>query len=139
MTPAEFENLKAAAEKDDPNAMYLYAEAVRQTQPDEAYKYTVLAAQLGNPNACEKVGDMYLDRGDYERASHYFKVGAKAGVGDCAVKLAIIKMSWNDSAALRELEELAELGSKAACVALANYHKSNGNRKQAAFWRSLIK
>lgn len=139
MTSQEMEALKKAVDNDDPNAMFVYSEIVRGTNPQEADKYVILAAQLGNPQACEKVGDMYLERGDYTRATHYFKIGAKAGLSDCSVKLAVLKMSWNETVALRELEELAEMGSKSACIALADYHKSNGNRKEAAFWRSLIK
>lgn len=139
MTSQELEALKKAVDNDDPNAMFVYSEIIRGTNPQEATKYVILAAQLGNPQACEKLGDMHLEKNDYARAAHYFKIGAKAGITDCAVKLSVLKMSWNETAALRELEELAEMGAKSACVALANYHKANGNRKEAAFWRSLIK
>lgn len=139
MTSQELEALKKAVDNDDPNAMFVYSQIVRGTNPQEADKYILLAAQLGHPQASEKVGDAYLEKGDYEHASHYFKIGAKAGLSDCSVKLAVLKMSWNETTALRELEELAEMGVQSACVALANYHKANGNRKEAAFWRSLIK
>ena len=139
MTSQELEALKKAVDNDDPNAMYVYSQIIRGTNPQEADKYILLAAQLGNPQACEKLGDAYLEKGDYEHATHYFKIGAKAGLTDCSVKIAVLKMSWNETIALRELEELAEMGSQAACIALANYHKANGNRKEAAFWRSLIK
>lgn len=136
LTPDE---LKRRVDADDPDAMYAYAQLIRETNRSEAEKYTILAAQLGNPNAAETMGDKYFDDGDLQNAKLCYKTGAKAGLMDCAVKLAIINMSVNEQASVRELEDLAEMGIKSACIALADYHKSNGNRKEAAFWRSLIK
>lgn len=124
---------------DDPDALFKYAELVRETNPTEAYKYTVLAAQLGNPYAMERVGDMYFDRGDYKEAEHYYKTGANAGILDCSVKLAVINMPNDEQRSLQTLEELAEAGIKSACSALADYYLSHGNKKEYAYWRSLIK
>lgn len=133
------QELKARVDADDPQAMYEYAELIRAEDPKEADKYIMLAAQLGDPNAAERLGDKYMDEGDTQNAKMCYKTGAKGGLSDCSVKLAVIGMSANEQAGVRELEELAEMGVKSACVALAEYHKSNGNRKEAAFWRSLIK
>lgn len=135
----ELNALKARVDADDPAAMFVYAEGVRQFDAVEADKYIVLAAQLGNANAAEKLGDKFFESGDSERAADYYRTGAKGGLSDCAVKLAVINLNINEYAALRELEELAESGIKSACVALAAYHKSRGNRKEHAFWRSLAK
>ncbi len=139
MTDNELAALKARADTDDPAAMFAYAQYVRGSDKAEADKYTVLAAQLGDPNAAECLGDMYLDKKDLDRAVQYFKLGAKAGLSDCSVKLAVIGLSVNETAALRELEELAESGVMSACSALAAYYKSQGNRKEYSFWRSLVK
>lgn len=139
MNEQELAELKRRVDANDPNAMYLYAELVRATDPREADKFTILAAQLGNPQAAEKIGDKYLADGDVETAAHYFKTGANAGISDCAVKLAVIDMANNETAAVRELENLAEMGVSSACVALASYYKSQGNRRESAFWRSLVK
>ncbi len=138
MTQQEFDALKQRVAANDPNAMFAYAELMRTTDSAEYEKYLTLAAQLGQPQAAERVGDMLIERGDYENAAHNFKTGAKAGLMDCAAKLAAIKLSVNEPVALRELEELAESGVQSACIALASYHKSKGNRKEAAFWRSLV-
>ncbi|MCM1367885.1 MAG: hypothetical protein NC184_03630 [Roseburia sp.] len=131
--------LKARVDADDPQAMYEYAQLIRAENPTEADKFIMLAAQLGYPDAAECLGDKYLDAGDIQNAKMCYKTGAKGGLSDCAVKLAVIGMSADEQAGVRELEELAEMGVKSACVALADYHKANGNRKEAAFWRSLIK
>lgn len=139
MDSQELEELKARVDADDPEAMFTYAELVRATNPAEANKYTILAAQLGNPYACEMLGDKYMDAGDADSAYHYFRVAAKAGITDCAVKVAVMNLSINENAAIRELEELAESGVKSACTALAAYYKALGNRKQYNFWHSLIK
>ncbi len=124
---------------DDPIAMYVYAQAIRATDEAEANKYIVLAAQLGNPEASEVMGDKFHALGDMERARHYYKTGAKGGLMDCAVKLAIINLDEDEHTAMRELEELAESGVKSACAALAAYYKSKGNRKEYNFWKSLAK
>lgn len=139
MNELDLEQLKARAEADDPVAMFAYAEAVRATDHAEAEKYTVLAAQLGNPYAAERLGDKYAEQGDGEHARDYFRMGAKAGLHDCAVKLAVLDLNINEYVALRELEELAESGVKSACSALAAYYKAKGNRKEYKFWQSLIK
>lgn len=131
--------LKERVDADDPVAMYVYAQTVRATDPAEADKYFVLSAQLGNPEASEVMGDKYHELGDMERARHYYKTGAKGGLSDCAVKLALINIDVDEYAAMRELEELAESGVRSACVALAAYYKSKGNRKEYNFWRSLAK
>lgn len=139
MTEQELLQLKERVDKDDPVAMYVYAQSIRATDPAEADKYIVLAAQLGNPDASEMMGDKFHALGDMERARHYYKTGAKAGLSDCAVKLALINMDIDEYAAMRELEELAESGVKSACAALAAYYKSKGNRKEYNFWKSLTK
>lgn len=139
MTEQELKTLKMRADADDPNALFAYAEYIRSTKPDEADKYTVFAAQLGNPYAQERLGEIYFSKGDLENAAFYFKCGAKKGVLDCSVKLAVINLATNEVGALRELEELAESGVKSACSALATYYKAQGNRKEANFWRSLLK
>ncbi|MCH5156007.1 MAG: hypothetical protein J1F69_05305 [Clostridiales bacterium] len=139
MTEQELEQLKKRAEADEPAAMYAYAQAVRATDPKEANKYIVLAAQLGNPEASEMIGDRFQEQGDLERARFYYKTGAKAGFTSCAVKMAMINLCIDENKALHELEELAESGIKSACIALAAYYKSKGNRKEYNFWRSLAK
>lgn len=139
MNEKELAALKARVDADDPSAMFLYAEYVRPTDPVEADKYTVLAAQLGNPQAAEALGDKNMEAGNQDAAAHYYKMGAKAGILDCSVKLAVISLDVNEAAALHELEELAESGVKSACSALAAYYKAQGNRKQYNFWHSLIK
>lgn len=139
MTEKEFAQLKERVDMDDPIAMYVYAQAIRATNEAEANKYIVLAAQLGNPDASEVMGDKFHALGDMERARHYYKTGAKGGLMDCAVKLAIINLDVDEHAAMRELEELAESGVKSACAALAAYYKSKGNRKEYNFWKSLAK
>lgn len=139
MTEQELSQLKERVAKDDPIAMYVYAQAIRATNPAEADKYIVLAAQLGNPEASEQMGDKFHALGDMERARHYYKTGAKAGLMDCAVKIALINLDTDEFSAMRELEELAESGVKSACAALAAYYKSKGNRKEYNFWKSLAK
>ncbi len=139
MTEQELENLRARAELDDPKAMFDYARAIMHTDPAKAEKYIELAAQLGNGAALEYMGDKHLAEGKYDVAALEFKAGAKAGILDCSVKLAIMSMEANETAAVRELEDLAELGVRSACIALAEYHKAAGNRKQYAYWHSLLK
>ncbi len=139
MTHEELEKLRLAAETDDPKALYDYSLALRSVDPAEADKYVILAAQLGNPNALECVGDKYLEKGDYNAAANCFKAGARAGILDCSVKLAAINLSYDEAKALKELEDLAEIGVRSACIALAEYYKTKGNRKQYAYWHSLIK
>ena len=139
MTEKELSQLKERVAKDDPIAMYVYSKYIRATNPAEADKYIVLAAQLGNPDASEVLGDKYHALGDMERARHYYKTGAKGGLMDCAVKIAIMNLDVDEYAAMRELEELAESGVKSACAALAAYYKSKGNRKEYNFWKSLAK
>ena len=139
MTDQELKTLKARVDADDSNAMYAYAEYIRETNPQEANKYTIFAAQLGNPHAQERLGDQCFEDGDLENAAYYFKIGAKQGLSDCSVKLAVVNLATNETAALRDLEELAESGIRSACLALATYYKAHGNRKEANFWRSLLK
>ncbi|MDE7406048.1 MAG: hypothetical protein K2M89_04175 [Clostridiales bacterium] len=139
MTEQELSQLKARVDADDPIAMYVYAKYIRATDPAEADKYIVLSAQLGNPDASEVLGDKYHALGDMERARHYYKTGAKGGLMDCAVKIAIMNLDIDEYAAMHELEELAEGGVKSACAALAAYYKSKGNRKEYNFWKSLAK
>ncbi|MCH5166145.1 MAG: hypothetical protein J1G01_07070 [Clostridiales bacterium] len=139
MNKIELATLKARVDNDDPEALLMYSDYLLAQDPQESDKYLVLAAQLGNPQAAEKLGDKYIDKGDYARAAEYFKIGAKAGILDCSVKLAVTNLSVNETAAVRELEDLAESGVKSACSALAAYYKAHGNRKQASFWRSLLK
>lgn len=137
--PQELTELKRRVEADDPDALYKYATLLRDIDPSEAYKYTVLAAQLGNLTAIERVGDDFLTKGNTEEAAKYYKTGAKAGVLDCSVKLAVINLEYNESAALSELEELAQMGVKSACVALADFYKRSGNKRESAYWRSMLK
>lgn len=139
MTEAELRELKARAAADNPDAMYEYAMYVRVSAPAEHDKYIRLAAQLGQLDACERLGDKYMDADDPEHALHYYRIGAKGGRLDCSVKVAILRLSIDEPTAIRELEELAESGVKSACSALAEYYKALGNRKQANFWRSLAK
>lgn len=139
MTDTELRELKKRVAADDPNAMYEYALYVRTSAPAEHDKYVRLAAQLGQLDACERLGDKYMDADDPEHALHYYRIGAKGGIQDCAVKAAILRLSIDEPSALHELEELAESGVKSACSALAEYYKALGNRKQASFWRSLAK
>lgn len=139
MDDKELAALKARVDADDPNAMFIYAQAVRATNPVEADKYILLAAYLGHPNAAELLGDKYNAAGDRDHALHFYKTGAKGGVLDCAVKIAVLNLEIDEYSAMHELEELAESGVTSACAALAAYHKSRGNRKQSAFWHSLIK
>lgn len=136
---AQLNELKTRIQNDDPVAMYVYAESVRNSDPNEAEKYFVLASQLGHPDASHRLGDIYASRGDTERAAHCYKYGAKHGLHDCATKLAVLKLDIDELAAMRELEELAESGVRSACAALAAYYKSRGNRKQYNFWHSLDK
>lgn len=137
MTEQELIQLKERVDADDPNAMYAYALCVRATDPNEWNRYIVLAAQLGNPDASEVMGDRFQEKGDMERARFYYKTGARAGLSDCSVKLAMLNLYVDENKALRELEELAESGVKSACTVLASYYKEKGNRKQYNFWRSL--
>lgn len=139
MTEPELNALKARVAADDPNAMFEYAQYVRATDHNEYEKYLRLAAQLGQPEACERVGDKYMDIEDAEHALHFYRIGAKSGRVDCSVKVAILHLSIDEASAIRDLEELAEAGVKSACSALAEYYKALGNRKQANFWRSLAK
>lgn len=139
MTDKELEQLLLRVERDDPAALYDYAVYLSETNADEALKYVLLSAQLGYPKAVDKKGDMYLEAGDKENAALCFKTGAKAGLLDCSVKLAVLRLDEYEHAAVRELEDLAELGVMSACAALAEYYHKHGNRKQAAYWRSLLK
>lgn len=139
MDERQLEELKRRVEADDPAALYMYAELLSSSSPEEAAKYITLSAQLGYPPAAEKLGDMYYAAGDAENAEHFYKAGAKAGILDCSVKLAVLRLPEYEHLSVRELEELAEAGVVSACAALADYYKKNGNRKQAAYWRSLCK
>ena len=139
MNENELEALKARVAADDPEAMYAYAEMVSGSDKAESEKYIRLAAQLGHPAACEKLGDKYMEAGNYDNAAHYYRIGAKAGRQDCSVKVALIHLSFDEVTAIKELEELAESGIKSACSALAAYYKALGNRKQYNFWNSLAK
>lgn len=130
--------LKQRVDADDPAALFEYAELIRETDQAEAYKYTVLSAQLGHPAAMERMGDDYLDDGDVPTAAQYYKSGAKAGLINCTVKLAVLNLDVNERAALLELEELAQMGVPSACTALADYHQLRGNKKQSAYWRSVL-
>ncbi len=133
------EELKKRIQSDDPAALYEYSELLRATDPAESDKYAVFAAQLGFGPAYEHVGDRYLESGDTESAEQYYKAGAKAGILDCSVKLAALKIDDNEHEAVRELEELAQSGVRSACSALSEYYRSIGNRKQSAYWRSMLK
>lgn len=139
MDEKELALVKARADADDPNAMLVYAEYMKSVNQAESDKYILLAAHLGQPQAAEKYGDICHAHGDYETATHFYKRGARAGLVDCSVKLAVMCLTVDEHSSLRELEELAESGVKSACSALAAYYKSQGNRKEANFWKSLVK
>lgn len=139
MTDQELEQLKERVEADEPQALYDYARYLAPTDAKESDKYFTLAAQLGHPEAAEYLGDKFLSEGDYDNALVFFKMGAKAGILDCSVKIAAMNVAIDDQAAVHELEELAEMGVRSACIALAEYYKAQGNRKQYAYWHSLIK
>ena len=139
MTTEELEQLKARVEADDPQALYTYACYLAPTDAGESDKYYTLAAQLGHPQAAEYLGDKFLAAGDYDNALVFFKMGAKAGILDCSVKIAAMNLAIDDRSAIDELEDLAEMGVRSACIALAEYYKAQGNRKQYSYWHSLIK
>lgn len=140
MDEQELKRLKELVAADNPAAMFAYAEYMRASDPAEYERYILLAAHLGHPQAAELYADRCLERGDMENATHFYRTGAKAGMADCAVKLAVLRMTGeDDDASVHELEELAESGIKSACAALAAYYKSKGNRREANYWRSLIK
>lgn len=127
-------------EADDPQALFEYAELVRTTDPDACYKYTILSAQLGYPPAVQRVGDMYYNAGDMRTAKRFYKNGAKAGLLDCSVKLAVMEIGGlSESAAIHDLEELAEIGVASACAALSSYYKAKGKKREAVYWSSLAK
>lgn len=130
--------LQKRVDADDPAALFEYAELVRETDQAEAYKFTVLSAQLGHPPAMERMGDDYLDDEDIATAAQYYKSGAKAGLINCNVKLAVLNLDVNERAAVLELEELAQMGVPSACTALADYYQARGNKKQSAYWRSVL-
>ncbi|MDE7463959.1 MAG: hypothetical protein K2M48_02920 [Clostridiales bacterium] len=139
MTQAELDQLKARVEADDPDALFAHARYLAPTDAKESDKFYELAAQLGHPQAAEYIGDKFLADGDYENALLSFKTGAKAGLLDCSVKIAAMNISVDERSALRELEDLAEIGVRSACIALSEYYKAQGNRKQSSYWRSLLK
>ncbi len=139
MTEDELKALKTRVDADDPDAMCAYAQYIAPFDVAESEKFFELAAQLGQPVAAEHVGDVALAKGDVEHAVACFRIGAKAGILDCSVKIAAANLATDERAAVRELEDLAEIGVKSACETLAEYHKSQGNRKQYAYWRSLVK
>lgn len=131
--------LKLRVEADDPAALFEYAVILSETDKAESDKYMKLSAQLGHLPALEKAGEIYLAEGDTANAAHCFKTCAKAGMYDCAVKLAVIKIENDETAAVRELEELAVSGIESACAALAEYYAKNHNKREAAYWRSVLK
>ncbi len=139
MTEQELMELRRRVDADDPAAMFEYAELIAGDDPQEADKFIVLSAQLGYPRAVDKMGDKYLALGDEESAAHCFKTGAKAGILDCSVKLAIMDLKLHEHTAVRELEDLAQIGIQSACAALADYYRERGNRKESAYWRSMLK
>lgn len=133
------DELMRRVEADDPEALWEYSRILEKEDTAESFKYTVLAAQLGYPLAIQRVGDAYFDEDNFEEAEHYYRAGAKAGILDCSVKLAVINIAYNEQKSILELEELAEMGITSACVALADYYRAHGNRKQYAYWHSLAK
>ena len=137
MNDEQLARLKTKAEADDPAAMFAYAEYLLATDPKEANRYFLLAAHLGHPFAAEHYADYCLANGDVRTAKNFFKIGARGGVADCAVKLAVMKLTDNNVAAIKELEDLAENGVKSACSALAAYYKELGNKKEYNYWRKL--
>lgn len=139
MDKKELSAIKARADADDPNAMFVYAEYLSAIDRAESDKYILLAAHLGQPQAMERYADMCRERGDIENAIHFYKHGARKGLSDCAVKLAVMRLEIDENKALHELEDLAESGVKSACTALVAYYKAKGNRKQASFWQSVLK
>lgn len=134
-------------EADDPAALFEYSDLLTESDPtdeknaENAKKFLLLSAQLGYPPALERVGDMHAAAGNTDEAARCYKTCAKAGMLECAVKLLAIRLAdpAEETAAVRELEELAVSGVPKAALALADYYADGGNRKQAAYWRSVAK
>lgn len=139
MDRSELQKLKALADTDDPAALYNYAENVRPLNAAEADKYILLAAYRGDPRAAEKFADKCRADGDYENADQFYRAGARGGIVDCSVKLAVMNLEFNESASVHSLETLAESGVRSAVVALAAYYKEKGNRRAYRFWNSVLK
>ncbi len=135
----KMDELMRRVEADDPAALWEYAVLLEEKDPAESFKYTILAAQLGVPQALQRAGDAYFDDDRYEEAAHYYRAGAKAGLIECSVKLAVINLSRNEQKSVNELEELAEMGITSACEALADYYREHGNKRLYAYWHSLAK
>ncbi len=133
--------LKLRVEADDPAALFEYSNIIAETDPTGAEKFLLLSAQLGHPPALERAGDLHMASGNTAEAERCYRTCAKAGMLDCAVKLLAIKLKEpaEETVAVRELEELAVSGVTSAALALADYYSDNGNRKQAAYWRSTAK
>lgn len=132
--------LMRRVDANEPAALYEYAESIRDSNPIEARKYTLFAAQLGLPLAMESMGDYCLAEGDADGASHYYRSGAKAGLMSCTVKRAMlnIKLNNNERLALLELEELAMMGVQSACMALSDYYLTQGNERESEYWRNKL-
>lgn len=126
-------------EQNEPTALWEYSRIIEEKNPDEAYKFAVLAAQLNNPHAIMFLGDKCAEEGYIEDAERYFRMGVKAGLTDCSVKLARIHLLADEPTGLVEMEELAEMGVGAAATALADYYKAHDNEVQYEYWSSRVK
>ncbi|MCH5350625.1 MAG: hypothetical protein J1F39_01475 [Clostridiales bacterium] len=132
------EELLRRVEANEPAALWEYSRILEETDIDEAYKYAVLAAQLFHPQAIMLLGDRCAKDNDSEEAERYYRMGVKAGLVDCSVKLAKLHLLSNEPQGLIELEELTEMGVKSAAAALAEYYKARGNEKQYEYWSSRV-
>ena len=132
-------DLLRRVEKNDPAALWEYSRILEDKDSDEALKYLTLAAQLNYPPAIKSMADKLYDDNKVDEATHYYKMGAKAGLLDCSVKLAVINLDSDEGRSLLELEELAEMGVESAAKALADYYASQGNKVQHDYWSSLVK
>lgn len=125
-------------EENDPTALWEYSRILESTNPEEAYKFVVLAAQLSHPKAIMLLGDKCAEQNKFVEADRYYSMGAKSGEVDCSVKLAKLHLLSDESLGLVELEELAEMGVLSACGALADYYKAHGNENQYEYWSSRV-
>lgn len=132
------EELLRRVEADEPDALWEYSRLMEHDNPGEAHKYAVLAAQLGVPQAIKRLGDEYYRANNLAEAEHYYRLGVKAGLIDCSVRLAEMRLPSDEQNAVTELEELAEMGVNSACAALADYYSKLGDKVQYAYWNSRV-
>ncbi|MCH5158317.1 MAG: hypothetical protein J1F33_03865 [Clostridiales bacterium] len=133
------EELLRRVQGNEPAALWEYSRLIEADSPDEAYKFAVLAAQLNQPDAAMYLGDRCAQEEKPDDAERYYRIGIKAGVAVCAVKLALIHLSKDEPTGLVELEELAEMGEISAAEALADYYKAHRNEVQYEYWSLRVK